>query len=236
MVDHIDNHFGTFERQMGTAQRCTAFAYDISRVEASYYNECIRVSSSASTSDPGARIQVSFSVLQDELTWGRYTGPPLPASLQFLLTRATQGTRQVGAGVGAGSGAGAGAGVRSGAGSSAGAGAGAGTWANAGRGAAASVNAGGGNNRTREGDPIDNPQLNARLRLHRGENTRSMLRETVLPAVNGGVFCKRWHLGGHCFTGCPRAASHAPLPDAVVIEVENAMAAQRAQAPARPDE
>ena len=90
VVDHIDCHFGTFERQMGTAQRCTAFAYDVSRVEAAYYNECIRVSSSASTSAPGARISVSFSVLRDELTWGRYTGPPLPSSLQLLLTRATQ--------------------------------------------------------------------------------------------------------------------------------------------------
>jgi hypothetical protein len=58
-----------------------------------------------------------------------------------------------------------------------------------------------------------------------------MLRETALPAVNGGVFCKRWHLGGHCFTKCPRAASHGPLPEAVVLEVENAMAAQRALVP-----
>ena len=50
----------------------------------------------------------------------------------------------------------------------------------------AGANAGGGNNRNCEGEPIANPQLNARIHLHRSENTRSMLRETVLPAVGGG--------------------------------------------------
>ena len=30
VVDHIHHHFDTFERQMGTTQRCTAFAYDVS--------------------------------------------------------------------------------------------------------------------------------------------------------------------------------------------------------------
>ena len=197
------------------AQWCTAFAYDISRVEPSYCNKCICVLSSISTSDPGARIPFSFTVLQDERIWGRYTGLPLPASFHLLLTRAMQsagGVQEGRAGAGAGAVAGTGVDVRAGAGS--GTEVCAGMGANAGGDAAAGANTGGDNKRNREGESISSPQLNARLCLHRGENTRSMLCEMVLPAVNGWSLLQTMALRLALLHRCSRAASRDLLPDA----------------------
>ena len=42
VVDHIDNHFSQFKGNMMTAQQCTAFLFDLARIEAAYYNTCIK--------------------------------------------------------------------------------------------------------------------------------------------------------------------------------------------------
>ena len=49
------------------------------------YNACIRASTAALMGDPRGITPVSFAMLLDELTWGRYRDQPLPASLQSLL-------------------------------------------------------------------------------------------------------------------------------------------------------
>ena len=188
-------------------EACTTFAYDISRVEAAYYNACIRASTSTTTlNDPGAVTPVSFQLLVDELRWGRYRGQSLPASLQSLLgpdappsfptlipedaptptgDPVNGGPRQA---------------------------------ANQGQ--------------SREGNPVANPRPIQRLQLRVGENTRGVLRSTALPAINNSTFCKRWHLGMTCFTGCPRVLSHVHPPMAVVDTVAMALAAERTAATA----
>ena len=85
IVDHIDANFSTFEQHMNSPLCYTLFAYDLSRVESAYYNTCIRASTSEGINNHGAITPVSFGTLSKELTWGRYTGPHLPASLQQLL-------------------------------------------------------------------------------------------------------------------------------------------------------
>ena len=203
VVDWIDSNFTSFERQVNTTSACTAFAYDLSRTEAAYYNACIRASTTALPSDPGGRTPVSFSMLLDELTWGRYRGQPLPASLQTLIppTGTTPlHTPQDTSGGGPppsddppnppGSGRGSG----------------------------------------REGDPIANPRPIPRLRLLAGENTRDVLRRTPLPTMNGCTFCKRWHMGMSCWTRCARVASHKHPPNAIISTVADALVAERAAA------
>ena len=92
VVTWVDENFASFERQVTTPTQCTSFAYDLSRAEAAYYNTCIRASTTALIGDPGGRTPVSFAMLLDELTWGRYRGQPLPASLQTLLPATTPPT------------------------------------------------------------------------------------------------------------------------------------------------
>ena len=52
--------------------------------------------------------------------------------------------------------------------------------------------------------------------MQAGENNRRVHMDVSLPEVNSSVFCKRWHLGNHYFTECPRVGSHVPLPNDVV--------------------
>ena len=85
VVTWIDENFASFERQVSTTALCTSSAYNLSQTEAMYYNACIRESTTALMGDPGYITPVSFAMLLDELTWGRYRGQPLPASLHFLL-------------------------------------------------------------------------------------------------------------------------------------------------------
>ena len=85
VVTWIDENFAPFGPQVSTTGRCTSFAYDLSRVDAAYYNSCIRASKTALLRDPGKRTPVSFTILLEELTWGRYCGQDLPTSLQSLL-------------------------------------------------------------------------------------------------------------------------------------------------------
>ena len=85
VVTWIDENFTSFEQQVATTSSCTSFAYDLSRTEAAYYNACIRASTTILLGDPGRHTPVSFTMLLDELTWGRYRGQPLPVSLQTLL-------------------------------------------------------------------------------------------------------------------------------------------------------
>ena len=159
VVTWIDKNFALFQRQVSTPAQCTSFAYDLSRTEAAYYNAYIQASTTALVGDPGGQTPVSFTMLLDELTWGRYCGQPLPTALQSLLLLAnTQPTTSpksdptspdpVGTppstdhpnlpGRGTG----------------------------------------------RDGDPIVNPRPLPRLRLLPGENTRDALRRVPLPTMN----------------------------------------------------
>jgi len=56
-------------------QRCTSIAYNLSRIKALYYNEYIRMLSTAHNNNPDTRISVSISVLRDKLIWGCYNPP-----------------------------------------------------------------------------------------------------------------------------------------------------------------
>ena len=38
IIDHIDQHFFTFEHQICNSTRCTSFSYDVYRVKGIYYN------------------------------------------------------------------------------------------------------------------------------------------------------------------------------------------------------
>ena len=200
LIPFIDQNFTAFERQVNTDAACTTFAYDLSRVEAAYYNSCIRASTSTATLfEPGSVTPASFQLLVDELRWGRYRGQSLPASLQVLLRPDTRSiipplvTEEA-------------------------------TPADLGQTHTPT--------QSREGTPVANPRPVQRLRLRQGENTRGVLRSVALPTVNNSTFCKRWHLGMTCFSGCPRALSHVHPPVAVVDTVAAALAAERAAAAA----
>ena len=140
---------------MFTTALCTSFTYYLSRTEAAYYNACIRSSTTALLGNRGGRTPVSFTMLLDELTWGRYHGQPLPASLQSLLLPSnnpvlqppptppdTAGTPP---------------------------------------GIDLPTTPGQGRIAGREGDPVANPRPIPRLRLLPGENTWDALRRTPLP-------------------------------------------------------
>ena len=205
LIPFIDNNFEAFERQVSSPASCTTFAYDVSRVSARYYNSCITASSNEPMGEPGAVTPVSFAFLIDELRWGRYKGQPLPASLQVLFLPGNSPAPSesfVPLEIASEQEQTPQGGDR------------------------------GGDRREREGSPIPNPRPIQRLRLKAGENTRGVLRDTALPTVNGCVFCKRWHLGMSCFTGCPRAASHVHPPLAVVDTVSLALTTARAAAAA----
>ena len=72
---------------MITTAQYTVFTYNLSRVDARYYNKCIRASTT--TLDINALGSVtpdSFALLSNEINWGFYVGPSLPANLQITLT------------------------------------------------------------------------------------------------------------------------------------------------------
>ena len=202
VVTWIDENFASFKRHICTTVACTSFAYDLSRTEAAYYNACIRASTTAPLGDPGRRTPVSFTMLLDELTWGRYRGQPLPASLQSPLHPANTLTTNPNR-------------------------ANPSTPASApsppppnppaqGRGSG------------RDGDTIANPRPIPCLRLLPGENTRDALRSTPLLTVNGCTFCKCWHLGMLCWSQCARVASHVPPPNTTINTVAAALTVERA--------
>ena len=72
MVTWIDENFASFERKVSTTAMFSIFAYDLARTEAAYYNACIQASTKELLGDPGGHTPVSFTMLLDELTWGRY--------------------------------------------------------------------------------------------------------------------------------------------------------------------
>ena len=207
LIPFIDANFATFECQVNTPQAYTTFAYDLSRVEAEYYNGCIRASTTASCKaglgSEGAATDVSFQLLVDELKWGRYHGQALPASLQVLLLPSPPLRQPAPPAQPAP--------------------------APSGPQVPLSPLPPHGERRPgRKGTPVQNPRPIQRLHLRVGENTRGVLRGVVLPAINGCVLCKRWHLGMTCFEGFPRAASHAHPQTAVVDIVASALSAERA--------
>ena len=108
---------------------------------------------------PDAIIHESFEVLQIELTRGRYTIPPLPASFQSLLNSGLNNNYTPGTGIDISTGVGAGAGA--GVGLSAGVGAGAGAGAGAGLGTGTGESTGAGNGYAR-GNKLDQPENGAR--------------------------------------------------------------------------
>ena len=205
IVDHIDSNFSSFERQMSSTARCTAFAYDLSVAEARYYNNCIRASTTAGDINaPGAITPVSFDYLRTELTWGRYTGSPLPASLQSLIPP-PGGVITPRAAVSVTPPAPIAPGPII-----------------PGRPGAPAPRNGG-----RDGAVVINARPIPRFALLPTENTRGVLRATALPSINGCVFCKRFHLGLTCFTNCPRAASHCHPTNTVVDQVSAALVQER---------
>ena len=56
---------------------------------------------------------------------------------------------------------------------------------------------------------------------------RGALRDVTLPTVGGCVFCKRWHLGGSCFTYCPRVGSRVYPPASTIDMVESTLTVER---------
>ena len=200
LIPFIDENFSAFERQVNSREQCTKFAYDLSRVEATYYNNCIRASATANTGSPGGLTSTSFQVLIDELQWGRYSGQTLPASLQSLITNTPPARQQQAAAQNQNPPAAPGApGQR------------------------------GNQQANREGAPVANDQPIQRLRLLDGESTR-ILRNVALPNINRTAFCKRWHMGMTCFANCPRARSHVNPTPAVVDTVAALLAVERAAA------
>ena len=178
VVTWIEKNFASFERQVSTTALCTSFAYDLSRAEATYYNACIRASTTAQMGDPRGITPVSFAMLLDELTWGRYRSQPLLVSLQSLL-HPTNAPRVHAANNIA-------------------------TPAVAPTLARVNPQNAQGCGAARDGDPIANPTPKPHICLLQGENTRDTMRSTPLPTINGCTFCKRWHLGMSCWRGVPK--------------------------------
>ena len=207
IVTWIDENFASFEHHVSTTALCTSFAYNLSRIEATYYNVCIRASTTALMGDHGGITLVSFAMLLDKLTWGQYLVQPLPVSLQSLLHPANAPcTTHTVNNIATPSVVPASARVDS---------------QNAqGRGA------------TRDGDPITNPAPIPHLHLLQGKNTGDTLCSSPLPTINRCTFCKRWHLGMTCWTRCARVASHVPPTNSIVNKAAAALTAERAGAAA----
>ena len=72
VVTWADSNFVLFERQVSTTAMCNSLAYNLSQTEAACYNACICAFTTALLGDPGSRTPVSFTMLLDELTCGRY--------------------------------------------------------------------------------------------------------------------------------------------------------------------
>ena len=174
LIPFTNDNFSSFKRQVNSITSYMAFTYDLSRIEAEYYNSCIRASTTTAMGDPGARTPASFQILVNKLRWSRYRRQPLSPSLQSFLSpschiappplvtslhNVTQG-RNPGVEVGRGIG--------------------------------------------REGNPIQNPRPIQRIQLRAGGNTRGALRNVVFPTIiKGCVFCKCWYLGGHVLRAVP---------------------------------
>ena len=67
-----------------------------------------------------------------------------------------------------------------------------------------------------EGTPLTKPARISVLTLQSGENTCDVLRNVDLPSLGGSLWCKCWHHGGRCFSGCDRKGNHIP-PTAVAL-------------------
>ena len=197
VVEWIDSTYESFKQQFQTTTLCTSLAYDLSRVEAWYYNPCSHVSTPALLEDPGAQTPLSFQMLLDELTWGRYRGQPLLTALQLLLLpvngRGRQTTHPQPPPPGS---------------------------ANPG-----GTHQGRGNGRDRE--PIANPHPITCLHILQGENTQNILRTATLPTITGYTFYKYWYLGVHYFSQCTRVASHIHPSQATIDTVVPALAVER---------
>ena len=80
----------------------------------------------------------------------------------------------------------------------------------------------------REGTPLTNPARISVLTLRAGENTRDVLSNMALPTLGGSMWCKRWHHGGRCFSGCDRRGSHIPPTAAALATVAATLKIERA--------
>lgn len=177
-----------------------AFVYDLSRVKAEYCNSCIRASTTAAIGYPSARIPASFQLLVDELKWGRYRGQSLSSSLQTLLEPSIQFNHPPPA-----------APLQD---------------RNQHRNQEAERGGGSG----RKGNKVQNPRLIQCLKLRARENTRGALRYVAICTVGGCIFCKRWHLGGSCFTRCPRVGSRVYPPVGTIDTVDSTLMVERTAA------
>ena len=81
---------------------------------------------------------------------------------------------------------------------------------------------------SREGTPLTNPARISVLPLRADDNTRDVLSNVDLPTLGGSVWCKRWHRGGRCFSGCDRKGSHIPPTAAALETVTDALKLEQA--------
>ena len=64
-VDAIEEDLSLLATQMATIHHCTAFAYDVFSVIGTYLNAYMKLSLTASMSDPGGKIPISFWYLME---------------------------------------------------------------------------------------------------------------------------------------------------------------------------
>ena len=79
-----------------------------------------------------------------------------------------------------------------------------------------------------EGTSLTKPARISVLTLRVGEKTHNVLRNVALPTLGGSVWCKRWHHGGHCLSGCDSKGSHIPPTAAALAKVTATLKIERA--------
>ena len=180
---------------MATINCGTPFSDDVSCIIGNYLNACVKVSVTASVSDPGVRIPISFQYLREKINHGRYVGCLIPPSIENLL--ATRDSERAATARRAREAAPGPAIVRPvvpGVGQD---------------GRASSYSAPPGKRQGgSDGNSCPNPRPIQSLRLLTRKNNRGVLRNVALTNLGDAVLCKLWHLGFSCFSKCVQKGSH----------------------------
>ena len=79
-----------------------------------------------------------------------------------------------------------------------------------------------------KGTPLTNSAHISILTLRAGENTHDVLRNVAIPTLGVSVWCKCWHHGGRCFSGCDRRGSNIPPTAAALATVTAYLKIERA--------
>ena len=177
-----------------------------------YLNRCAAASASESLGATGCWVPFSLEPIMDELEGGQYSGPILSIALGYLVSRA------IGRGDGGGGGGGGG-------GSGGGGGGGGGGDGDGGNGSAKKRKSS-----TTGGYAMVWMRYDTHLPalyLWGGENSRSILADTVLPTLHGAVLCKKWHLYRSYWEDCEKKRSRVPTPTEVATTVDGLLKASR---------